>query len=48
MSIHSMRLSYSILHFGLCDNVIKAQFLLAIRSGMLQLVLKTLMTESDI
>ena len=46
-SIHTIRLSYEILHFGVCDYVIKAQFLLAIRSRMLQLVLKTRMTELD-
>ena len=42
-----MRLSYTILHFGVCNYVIKEELLLAIRSRMLQLVLKALMTESD-
>ena len=46
-SINTIRLSYTILHFGVCDYVIKAQFLLAIRSRMLQLVPMALLTESD-
>ena len=42
-----IRLSCTILHFGVFDYDIKAQFVLAIRSRMLELVLKTLMTKSD-
>ena len=45
--IPTIRLSYTILHFGVCDYVIKVQFLIAVRLRMLQLVLKTLLTESD-
>ena len=36
-----MKLSYTILHFGFCDYVIKVEFVLAICSQMLQLVLKS-------
>ena len=39
--VHKMKLSYTILHLGVCDYVIKVQLVLAIRSQMLQLVLKT-------
>ena len=45
--IHTIRLSYTILDFGVCEYVIKAQFLLATRLRMLQLVLKTFVTELD-
>ena len=45
-SIHMLWLWYTILHFGVHDYVIKAQFLLAICLCMLQLILKTPTTES--
>ena len=40
--VPTIRLSYTILHFGVRDYVIKVQFLLAIPSRTLQLVVKTL------
>ena len=44
--IHKIQF-YMILHFAVCDYVIKAQFRLAIRWGILHLVVKALMTELD-